>query len=116
MKYEYKAISYSYNEREQYKSTHRETVGDVGERINELGAQGWRLVEFRDHDGWLKFALMERIVTTAPAPQPAPEPAEPHICRECKYFDRNETLPCINLRRLVGPYNDACDQFTPKEQ
>lgn len=45
---------------------------------------------------------------------PAPQPADPHICRECKYFDRNETLPCINHRMIVGPYNEACNQFTPK--
>ena len=64
MKYEYKAIRHAFNERERYKSAHREAVEDVEKRINELGGQGWRLIEFRNEDRWLKFALMERIVTT----------------------------------------------------
>lgn len=47
---------------------------------------------------------------------PAPQPAGQHICRDCKYFDWYETFPCMNHRKIVGPYNDACDQFTPKKQ
>lgn len=64
MKYEYKAIRFEFHESEQYKSDHREAVGDVVQRINELGGQGWRLVDFRVERVWPAFALMERIVTT----------------------------------------------------
>lgn len=64
MKYEYKTIRYAFNESDQYKFTHDEAVGNVEKRINELGEQGWRLVDFRVERNWLIFALMERIVTT----------------------------------------------------
>lgn len=64
MKYEYKAIRYAFNERDQYKSAHKEAVENVEKRINELGEQGWRLIDFRVERTWLAFALMERIVTT----------------------------------------------------
>lgn len=64
MKYEYKAIRHAPLEKNRYKCAHAEAVEDVGQRINELGAQGWRLVESRDECYRLVYALMERIVTT----------------------------------------------------
>lgn len=64
MKYEYKVIRYAFDEKLRYKCAHAEAVEDVGKRINELGGQGWRLVEARNECYRLEYALMERIVTT----------------------------------------------------
>lgn len=69
----------------------------------------------RELTPWL-YEYFTKEDKNAPAPQPAPQTAWPPTCQDCKYFDLKQTLPCINLRRLVGLFNETCDQFTPKEQ
>lgn len=44
--------------------------------------------------------------------RPAPQLA----CENCKYFDMNETFPCMMWRTIVGHGTPACHNFKPKEQ
>lgn len=64
MKFQYKTIRRASDKRYKYKCASVEAVESVEDRINELGGQGWRLVESAIENGWLECAIMERIVTT----------------------------------------------------
>lgn len=44
--------------------------------------------------------------------RPAPQLA----CENCKYFDMNETFPCMMWRTIVEDWTPACHKFQPKEQ
>lgn len=69
----------------------------------------------RELTPWL-YEYFTKEDTTAPAPQAAPQPAEPPACKNCKWFDMNGEFPCRMWQTIVGHYTPVCHKFTPKEQ